>query len=670
MSESTIDHKEEREEILQTESGEKKTGQRRRRAAGSRRTGRARQNMKKDGRSGQGGRRRRRRPGPGKGLKALAVFAVIFFALSIFLLFATRMLFDNWAELTIDEIMFHLKTSIQGTDTSMVRGFVIRYGLPAAALVALLIVMLVRRRRNRVRFRRVTIIALVLALLADIFTFYQVEINLGLLDYFRYQGEDSTFVEDNYVDPAAAELTFPEKKRNLIYIYLESMEATYADEANGGAFPENIIPELTALAQENEDFSGPDPALNGGECLTGTTWTMAGLFGQSAALPLKSTIGDNEMDKQDSFFPGITTLGDILEDNGYEQYFLLGSDVTFGGRKLYYRDHGNFHLYDYYHAVDVGWIPEGYVKTWGFEDEKLFTFARETLTELAAKEEPFNLTLLTVDTHFEDGFVCDLCREDFGDNQYANVMACSSRQVTEFVRWCQEQDFYENTTIILSGDHTTMDHDFCDGVPADYTRRTYTCYINPAAEPVRNERRTYSTMDNFPTTLAALGVEIKGDRLGLGTNLFSDEKTLLEQYSKSFIDAEFNKHSEYMDKLMAVEITDSIVEKVQKQAKFKFEVTNEEGGREVIFYIGTALNRDGIDSVEVYFWTEGAPDEVHRLEMEDTTDYDVPHAKKIQFSAFIDLDDYPEGTRHYEGYINTIDGQRFLAAEYSSETGE
>ena len=32
---------------------------------------------------------------------------------------------------------------------------------------------------------------------------------------------------------------------------------------NGGAFDENVIPELTQLAQENEDFSGKSNKLNG-----------------------------------------------------------------------------------------------------------------------------------------------------------------------------------------------------------------------------------------------------------------------------------------------------------------------------------------------------------------------------------------------------------------------
>ena len=86
--------------------------------------------------------------------------------------------------------------------------------------------------------------------------------------------------------------------------------------------------------------------------------------------------------------------------------------------------------------------------------------------------------MLTVDTHFEDGYVCEQCQNEFGDNQYANVMACSSRQVDAFVKWIQEQPFYENTTIIISGDHLTMDSDFCNDVSDDLERSVYNAFIN------------------------------------------------------------------------------------------------------------------------------------------------------------------------------------------------
>lgn len=159
---------------------------------------------------------------------------------------------------------------------------------------------------------------------------------------------------------------------------------------------------------------------------------------------------------------------------------------------------------DYDYAHDNGLIPEGYKVWWGYEDEKLFGFAKEKLLELSQQDNPFNLTMLTVDTHFEDGYVCDICPDTFGDNQYAKAMTCSSRQVKEFIDWVQQQNFAADTTIVISGDHPTMDSDFGKDVDKDYERRVYITYINAGAEKQTNEKRNYTTFDNFPTTLAAM----------------------------------------------------------------------------------------------------------------------------------------------------------------------
>ena len=80
---------------------------------------------------------------------------------------------------------------------------------------------------------------------------------------------------------------------------------------------------------------------------------------------------------------------------------------------------------------------------------------------------------------------------------------------------------------------------FCVKVDEEgkYDRRTYTAYINSAVNPVNNMKRTYTTMDNFPTTLAAMGVKIEGNRLGLGTNLFSEELTLMESVGEEELKA-------------------------------------------------------------------------------------------------------------------------------------
>lgn len=483
------------------------------------------------------------------------ILTVFIAGLSVLLALSVRWMFATWTNLSMDELVYHLTAPLDGTNTDMIWDYVRVCAVPTILVIFFLILILIAwRKKEKVHLFRgiINLVALVGIIVMLGYTWTE----LGVGDYLKDQNTESKFIEDEYVDPTDVEVVFPEQKRNLIYIFLESMETTYSDVDDGGAFDENVIPELTEIAQTNEDFSGADPKLNGGYSLAGTTWTMGAMFAQTSGLPLNISISANDMDTQDSFFPGVTTLGDILSDAGYTQTLLIGSEAQFGGRKLYFQEHGNYEMEDYSYAIENGLIPSDYKVWWGYEDQKLFEFAKEKLLQLSQGDEPFNLTMLTVDTHFEDGYVCEQCPTEY-DTQYSNVMACSSRQVGEFLKWIQQQDFYENTTIVISGDHPTMDSDYCAEIDQEgnYDRRVFTAYINAAAYAQDQQERTYSTFDNFPTTLAALGVQIDGDRLGLGTNLFSGTKTLLEEFGNRKVNAELKKKSEFIEKLSAVDKT-------------------------------------------------------------------------------------------------------------------
>ena len=322
--------------------------------------------------------------------------------------------------------------------------------------------------------------------------------------------------------------SFPEKKRNLIYIFLESMENTYMSKLDGGAYDINYIPELTALAEENLNFSHTDQ-VGGAYEVEGIRWTVASMFAQTSGLPLLIPIARNAMNGQEVFFPKVWSLGNILEQEGYQQELLIGSDAIFGGRLQYFSQHGSYKIYDYSTALINKKFPIDYRVWWGYEDQRLFEYAKEEITKLAAEEEPFNFTMLTVDTHKENGWPCPLCRWEYGADQYGTVLSCSSRQVADFVSWIRQQEFYKDTTVILSGDHRTMDADFCSTIDPDYRRTLYNTILNSPIEAEETTFRKFTAMDMFPTTLASLGVEIEGNQLGLGTNLYSGEKTLAEQ---------------------------------------------------------------------------------------------------------------------------------------------
>ena len=482
---------------------------------------------------------------------------------------------ETWGLLSIDEIIFHLKVPLEGTNSDVVMDGV-RACLPMAVIVLFVcIFLIIGLKSKRLHCMIALLLIAVISCGSAAKSAYRVYDELDVKEYLTSQKKESHFIEQNYVDPRTTQITFPEQKRNLIYIFLESMESTYASKEDGGGMDFNCIPELTQLAEENTNFSNTDK-LGGGQPSTGSGWTMGAIFAQTSGLPIKN--GNNEtLGEQETFSSQAVNLEDILANEGYNQCFMLGSDATFGGRRAYFESHGDCEIWDYNTAIETGKIPADYHVWWGMEDQKLFANAKEKLTELSSKDEPFNLTLLTVDTHFEDGYVCEQCQNEFGDNQYANVMACSSRQLDQFIKWIQEQPFYDNTTIILSGDHLTMDSDFCDDVSEDYERSVYNVFINlPEGLDTSFEKthnRKFATLDMFPTTLAALGVKIDGDKLALGVNLFSDCETLSEQYGRDEFNKALAEKSTFYDMLIN-DVTD--INELQKKREEELNKDNQD----------------------------------------------------------------------------------------------
>lgn len=584
------------------------------------------------------------------------VVSGIISVLAILICFSIKWMLETWANLTMDELVYHLNSPLEGTNSDMIWQYVFKCIVPTIIIIMVITAIMIIFKKKKKRTGYICIVVLIASVTILVLYGYTAWKKLDIGDYMSGQSEISSFIDDNYVDPKEVTLTFPEKKRNLIYIFLESMETAYSDEDSGGAFEKDVIPELTEIAQENEEFSGKDNKLNGGYSMPGTTWTMGAMFAQTSGLPLKISISANEMDTQDNFFPGITTIGDILSDAGYSQTLLLGSNATFGGRKLYFSEHGNYDIIDYNYAMEQGWLStEEYPVWWGYDDQKLFEFAKNRLGELATQNEPFNLTMLTVDTHFEDGYVCDKCDDRFGNNQYANVMACSSKQVAEFVEWVQQQDFYENTTIVISGDHPTMDSDFCEDVDESYTRKVYTAYINGGKSELSNARN-YTTMDAFPTTLAAIGVEIEGNRLGLGTNLFSSEQTLTERFGIEKEEKELNKQSELMTQLADIDESSEVL--LVREGKIPTgEVVIGEYQRQtgtIPLTVQQITGGENIQSILVAVWTNDDQSDLQWIELQMNEDSNYTTEINMGNFGFI------PGDYNIHVYAITGDGEQYF----------
>lgn len=472
--------------------------------------------------------------------KIISIVIVLFLLIAFGASITVNWLYDTFGHLSLDEIIFHLKVPMEGTNTDVIWQFVKQCLWKIVLLTSILSFILIYLMKKTEK-RRFAIISVCIPTIILVTSVSNIVSATDLTGYIKSQKNNSTLIESEYVNPEEADIQFPEEKRNLIYIFLESMETTYYSKEEGGLSEQDLIPEISKLAKENLNFSDTNQ-LGGAYTPYGTTWTIGAMTAQTAGIPLKLTIEKNLLSEYSTFLEGAHTIGEILEDNGYHNFLLLGSDATFGGRRNLFTQHGNYEIWDYISAVEEEKISEKV--WWGYSDDNLFKFAKEKILTLAQNDEPFNFTMLTVDTHFSDGYECEDC-PNLWDEKYKNVISCSSKKVGEFVKWIQSQEFYENTTIVIAGDHLTMQTNFFNLEEGqEYEKKVVNLIINSAIE-AQNTNRKYSTFDLYPTTLAALGATIEGNKLALGTNLFSDELTLIEKYGIEYVDNELMKVSKF-----------------------------------------------------------------------------------------------------------------------------
>lgn len=478
--------------------------------------------------------------------------------LAIFLYKASFWTTKTFGLLNPEQLIYNLKQPMEGANSSFIRSF-FNGPLFVTIMVALIILPLMLSIYHvhlrlfdylKHSYLILTIISAVLSV--SLIVVAAKNINIG--GFYRYFTSSSTFIEKNYVDPNKTKLTFPKNKRNLIYIYVESLESTSIDKLEGGQMSVNLLPNLTKLSDEGIHFSNSDKKFGGAMQFYGTGWTAAGMVAQTSGLPLKVPVQENKYAtnyKEQKFLPGVTSINDILKKEGYNQTILMGSDATFGGRRSYFNQHGNVYIDDYQQAKKDKRIPKDYLVWWGYEDSKLFEFAKQDLTKLSEKNKPFNFTMLTANTHHIGGYAEKNMPQKY-PSRYSNVISFTDTQLFEFISWLKQQPFYNNTTVIVNGDHLSMDANYYKSIPEN-KRHTFNLILNAAGNntKAKTQNRTFGTYDMFPTTLAALGVKIEGNRLGIGTNLLSNKQTIAEKYGFNKVNDELSQSSKfYNDKFM------------------------------------------------------------------------------------------------------------------------
>lgn len=271
------------------------------------------------------------------------IIAILILILSIVMIVASTYYKFNYKEQTFDTIIYHLVRGPEKANTEVVGKALKVCIIPIILLVLILSIPLTQLKR-KIKIKKFQIYpnerilkhkikySIIILCFSIIFALGQI----GLYTYILNQIKRSGIFENEYVASENIKITFPEEKRNLIYIFLESMETTVASKEKGGGWDYSIIPELEILAQENINFSNTDK-LGGAKQLPGTGWTVAGMVAQTSGIPLKIDIDQNAYSGFSSFLPGVYSLGDILKKEGYNLKLMVGSDAEFRRKKgLFY----------------------------------------------------------------------------------------------------------------------------------------------------------------------------------------------------------------------------------------------------------------------------------------------------------------------------------------------
>ncbi|PMR74685.1 sulfatase-like hydrolase/transferase [Billgrantia endophytica] len=351
--------------------------------------------------------------------------------------------------------------------------------------------------------------------------------------------DDGAWLERQYVEPMI--LDTPVDPPNLLFLYLESIERTYADRERFG----DAYADLDAIGERGLVFEGVRQLDN-------TGWTMAGMIASQCGTPLMPAglLHDRQFSPLERVVPGIDCLGDLLSEHGYRLSYLGGASTAFAGKGLFYKDHGFDTILgreDLQPRLDD---PE-YLNNWGLYDDSLYDFTVEEIRRLDAEADgPWGVVNLSITGHAPGGYPAQACLDRQGEFDGQDILfsvECSAWLARRLVERLEREGLLDNTLVVLASDHLTMRVSAWEELI--HGERDNTFILLGPDIPVGRISRKAAMIDVFPTILEALGFTIDWHRAGLGVSLLSGEPTLAEEHGEDVINARMREETALQQRL-------------------------------------------------------------------------------------------------------------------------
>ncbi|MDF9435718.1 sulfatase-like hydrolase/transferase [Chromohalobacter israelensis] len=347
------------------------------------------------------------------------------------------------------------------------------------------------------------------------------------------------WLRQHYQPPRIA--TTPQTRPNLIYLYLESTERTYADRETFG----NAYEDLAALGRRGTVFEGIKQLDN-------TGWTTAGMVATQCGVPLipAGLMHDNQFEPLDAVLPHTRCLGDMLNAQGYDLTYMGGASTRFAGKKVFYEGHG-FDTVLGRDELEDDVTPPDYLNDWGLYDDTLLDMATQRIRELAgdASRQPYALFALTLAAHPPFGNPSQSCLENQGEFDGVDILysvKCTGWLVRRFLVRLDREGLLDNTLVVISSDHLSMKNSEWPQLVTAQRENTF-MMLGQGVPAGKRIQRQGSMVDVYPTVLEAMGFTLETRAAGLGHSLFAERPTLIEEYGLETI----NDHMQEEDALQS-----------------------------------------------------------------------------------------------------------------------
>ena len=338
------------------------------------------------------------------------------------------------------------------------------------------------------------------------------------------------------IDPP--QVLSPQVLPDIIIVYLEGLEQAYADPAQFG----NIAAPLQSYRDRGVSFS--DVAQ-----VRGTGWSLAGFVASQCGVPVVADNIDETYAAQEvaGFMPALTCLGDVTSQKGYNNIFVLGGVVDFGGFDQFLATHGYPNFVD--RNVIEGLYPADTIRAaqtgWILDDQIVFDAAKGVYDDLSSQDAPMLIAVETYGPHGATAILSRNCTQDGQarlDPDIPASIVCLLANAQDFVTHVENNRGDRPTLVVLASDHLNHDFQMNRIVAADARRNTVIMMgLGLDAKTVTagaTVEKAGSMLDIYPTILAASGLAGPNAQGGLGRSLLGSMPTLIEDKGIARLNAE------------------------------------------------------------------------------------------------------------------------------------